>query len=86
MGSIAVLTPTMRGLTVSFLLLAGAIPSLVAGALADKYGHLRIVLAGALCFTLGAAVEAGSINLAMLLVGRSLAGIGEGLFLGNLNV
>lgn len=85
-SGIAVLSPTLRGLTVSLLLLAGAIPSLFAGLLADKYGHLAIVLAGAVFFTVGAALEAGTINLAMLLVGRSLVGIGEGLYLGNLNV
>jgi MFS family permease len=84
--SIAVLSPTMRGLTVSSLLLMGAIPSLFAGLLADKYGHVRIVLAGAICFTIGAALEAASRNLATLLAGRSLVGIGEGLYLGNLNV
>jgi MFS family permease len=84
--SIAVLSPTMRGLTVSFLLLMGAIPSLMAGLLADKYGHVRIVLAGAVAFTIGAALEAAATNLPMLLVGRSLVGIGEGLYLGNLNV
>ncbi|KAK0636436.1 general substrate transporter [Bombardia bombarda] len=85
-SSIATLSPTMRGLTVSFLMLAGAIPSPFAGLLADKFGHLRIVLAGAVFFTAGAALEASALNLAMLLIGRSLVGIGEGLYLGNLNV
>ncbi|KAF2721393.1 general substrate transporter [Polychaeton citri CBS 116435] len=85
-SGIAFLSPTLRGLTVSLLLLAGAIPSLFAGLLADKYGHLAIVLTGAIFFTVGAVLEAGTMNLAMLLVGRSLVGIGEGLYLGNLNV
>lgn len=85
-GAIAVLTPTMRGLTVSFLLLAGTVPSLFAGLLADRFGHLHIVLAGALFFTFGAALEAGATNLVMLLVGRGFVGVGEGLYLGNLNV
>lgn len=85
-SDIAVMTPTMRGLTVSFLLLAGTIPSLFAGLLADKFGHLHIVLLGALWFTFGAALEAGATNLAMLLIGRGFVGIGEGLYLGNLNV
>ena len=85
-SQIGVLSPTMRGLTVSLLLLAGAPASLFAGVLADKFGHLRITLAGAVFFTVGAALEAGAMNLAMLLVGRSLVGIGEGLYLGNMNV
>lgn len=69
-ATIAFLTPTMRGLTVSFLLMMGVVPSLFAGLLADKYGHMRIVLAGAVSFTIGATLEAGAINFAMLLVGR----------------
>lgn len=85
-SQIGVLTPTMRGLTVSLLLLAGAPASLFAGVLADKFGHLSITFVGAVIFTIGAALEAGAVNLAMLLVGRSLVGIGEGLYLGNMNV
>ncbi|KAI1766319.1 general substrate transporter [Hypoxylon sp. FL1150] len=84
--TIGILSPSMRGLTVSFLLLAGALPSLFAGLLADRFGHLRIVLSGALFFTVGAGLEAGAVNLAMLLVGRAMVGAGEGLYLGNLNV
>ncbi|KAI1304370.1 general substrate transporter [Xylaria venustula] len=84
--SIAALSPLTRGLTVSLLLLAGTFPSLFSGVLADKFGHLHIVLAGAISFTIGAAIEAGASNLATLLVGRTFVGIGEGLYLGNLNV
>lgn len=76
----------MRGLTVSLLLLAGAPASLFAGVLADKFGHLSITFVGAVIFTIGAALETGAVNLAMLLVGRSLVGIGEDLYLGNMNV
>ncbi|KAI9827979.1 MAG: hypothetical protein M1819_006822 [Sarea resinae] len=83
---IEVLSPTMRGFTVSLIMLAGAVPSLFAGHVADRYGHLHVVLAGAILFAVGAALEAGSVNLAMLLVGRILCGGGEGLYLGNLNV
>lgn len=84
--TVAALSPTMRGFTVSFLLLAGSFPSPFAGLLADKSGHLKIVLAGAPFFTVGAALEAAAMNLIMLLVGRGLVGIGEGLYLGNMNV
>jgi MFS family permease len=85
-AQIGVLTPIMRGLTVSLLLLAGAPASLFAGVLADKFGHLSITFVGAVIFTIGAALESGAVNLAMLLVGRSLVGVGEGLYLGNMNV
>ncbi|GAB7323636.1 hypothetical protein MBLNU13_g07119t2 [Cladosporium sp. NU13] len=76
----------MRGLTVSLLLLAGAPALLFAGVLADKFGHLSITFVGAVIFTIGAALETRGLNLAMLLVGRNLFGIGEGLYLGNMNV
>lgn len=85
-NSVQKLSPTLRGLTVSLLLLAGTIPSLGSGILADRFGHLRIVLSGALFFTCGCAMEASANSLVVLLVGRTLAGIGEGLYLGNLNV
>ncbi|KAL9099384.1 MAG: hypothetical protein Q9163_005113 [Psora crenata] len=67
-------------------MLTAAVTSLLAGHLADHYGHLNIVMAGALVFATGTALEAGSSSLPMLLVGRALAGFGEGLYLGNLNV
>jgi MFS family permease len=81
-----VLSPTIRGFTVSFIMLTAAIPSLFAGHLADRFGRLKIVMAGAVVFVIGTALEAGSTAIAMLLVGRALAGFGEGLYLGNLNV
>ncbi|KAL8746858.1 MAG: hypothetical protein Q9190_001182 [Brigantiaea leucoxantha] len=81
-----VLSPTLRGFTVSFIMLTAAIPSLFAGHMADHYGRLNIVAAGAVVFAFGTALEGGSTSLAMLLVGRALAGFGEGLYLGNLNV
>ena len=83
---IGTLSPMLRGLVVSLLLLSGTPTSLIAGALADKYGHLAIVLAGAILFTAGALLETASVDLAMLLVGRILLGAGEGLYLGNINV
>ena len=85
-SEIGVLTPTMRGPTVSLLLLAGAPASLFAGVLADKFGHLSITFVGAVIFTIGAALESAAVNLAILLVGRSLVDVGKGLYLGNMNV
>ncbi|KAL8389160.1 hypothetical protein RB599_010528 [Gaeumannomyces hyphopodioides] len=85
-ASIGLLSPTMRGWTISSLLLAGVVPSLFAGVLADVYGHLRIVLIGAICLAAGAAFEAAAVNLAMVLFGRIMVGLGQGLYLGNLHV
>ena len=67
-------------------MLTAGVPSLVAGHLADHYGRLNIVMAGALVFGAGTALEAGSPSLPMPLIGRALAGFGEGLYLGNLDV
>ena len=83
---IGTLTPVMRGFTVSLLLLTGATPAFFAGQLADQYGHLRVVIAGATVFTLGAILQAACGGLPMLLVGRALAGLGEGLWLSNVSV
>ncbi|KAL2043082.1 hypothetical protein N7G274_004142 [Stereocaulon virgatum] len=80
------LSPILRGFIVSFLLLMCATPGFFAGQLADRFGHLRVVSVGALTFCVGSALEGGSINICMLLVGRALAGIGEGLWLTNVSI
>ena len=80
------LSPAMQGFTVSFLMLMGAVPAFFAGRLADRYGHLRVVMTGALVFTIGAILQAAASWLPMLLVGRALAGLGEGLWLTNVSV
>lgn len=80
------LSSTMRGFTVSFLLLLAAFPALFAGQLADRFSHLRIVLVGALVFCVGSVLQGGAVGLPMLLVGRALAGLGEGLWLTNVSM
>ncbi|OCL03874.1 general substrate transporter [Glonium stellatum] len=80
------LTPTMRGFIVSLIMLTGAVPSFFAGQLADRFGRLEIVMAGALVFTLGAALQGGAYHLPMFLVGRALCGLGQGLWLSNVSV
>lgn len=80
------LTPTMRGFTVSLIMLTGAVPSFFAGQLADRYGRLSIVMAGALVFATGAVLQGAAYQLPMFLVGRALCGFGEGLWLSNVSV
>lgn len=72
---------TVHGLIVSSILITGAISSFLAGHLADAIGRPKGMSCGALVFGIGAAIEAGSINLAMLFIGRLVTGVGEGLFL-----
>ena len=81
-----VLSPSLRGFTVSFLLLAAAAPGFFAGQFADRYGQLRIIQIGASIFAVGAVLEAVASKLSMFLVGRALVGIGEGLWLTNVSV
>ncbi|KAI9740217.1 MAG: hypothetical protein M1834_004795 [Cirrosporium novae-zelandiae] len=80
------LSSVMRGFTVSLILITGALPALYAGHLADRLGRTYAVAVGALVFAVGSALQGGSSELPMFLVGRGLAGIGEGLWLSNINV
>jgi len=80
------LSPILRGFTVSLIMLTGAFPAMFAGRLADKFGHLRIIMGGAICFMIGTALEGAASKLAMFLVGRAVAGLGEGFWLTNVSV
>ena len=80
------ISPALRGFTVSFLMLMGAVPAFFAGQLAHRYGHLRVIMAGAVIFTIGAILEASASRIATFLVGRALCGIGEGVWLTNVSV
>ena len=80
------LSSIMRGFTISFLLFMAVLPGFFAGQLADRFGHLRIVLIGASTFCLGSAIQAGAVHLPMLLAGRAFAGLGEGLWLTNVSM
>lgn len=79
-------SPTIRGVIVSSILLPGALAALVAGVLADRYGRKRLILSGAICYGVGAAIECGSVALAMFIVGRLVKGVGNGLFLSTVYV
>ena len=80
------LSATMHGLVVSAILIPAAISSSFAGRVADVLGRPKSIAIGALIFGLGAALEAGAVSIAMFVVGRIVAGIGEGLYLGTLVV
>lgn len=80
------LSPFLRGFTVSLIMLTGAVPSFFAGQLADRFGRLTIVSAGALVFVLGAILQGAASVLGVFLAGRALCGLGEGLWLSNMAV
>ena len=80
------LSPSLRGFTVSILMLAGAVPSVFAGQLADRFGRLSVVSFGALVFVVGVVLQGAAYQLSMLLVGRAFAGLGEGLWLSCVSV
>jgi MFS family permease len=80
------LSPTMRGFTVSLIMLCGAIPATVAGHLADRFGRLRIMIAGAILCTIGCVLECAAFHLWLFLIGRALMGIGQGFALTNVGV
>ncbi|KAI9735822.1 MAG: hypothetical protein M1834_001287 [Cirrosporium novae-zelandiae] len=79
--SFGTLSATMRGLVVSSILIPAATASFFAGKLADDVGRPRGSAIGALIFGIGTALEAAAVDIAMLIVGRAITGIGEGLFL-----
>lgn len=66
---------------VSTILIPAAISSFFGGHLANKVGRLRGIALGALVFGIGASIEGSSVALGMLIAGRAVKGIGEGLFL-----
>ena len=72
------LTLGQESLVVSILVGFCAIFSLVAGFLNSWFGRRRTIMGAALCFTLGAAVLAASVNVPMLFVGRGILGAAVG--------
>ncbi|KAK8137492.1 MFS sugar transporter [Apiospora sp. TS-2023a] len=79
-------SPTIHGLIVSSILIPAALSSFFAGKVADRLGRPKGIAIGSLIFGIGAALEAGSVHIAMFVVGRIVEGIGEGLYLGTLVV
>ncbi|KAK2038457.1 general substrate transporter [Colletotrichum somersetense] len=85
-ATLGALSSTVRGITVSVILLTGTVPSLFAGQLADKHGRLRVILPGAVLFGLGALLQATSFGLGQFIGGRAVSGVGQGVFLANISV
>lgn len=62
----------------SSLYLAGLVASLIASPITRNYGRRASIICGGISFLSGAALNAGAANLAMLLLGRILLGVGIG--------
>lgn len=84
--SIGELSPFLLGFTVSLIMLTGSVPSIMAGHLADKFGRLKTILLGAILFGIGVILQGAAGTLAQFLVGRAVAGLGEGVYLTNVSV
>ncbi|KAE9391335.1 putative transporter [Gymnopus androsaceus JB14] len=75
------LSPTLQGVVVSTILITSTISGLFAGSLSDKISRVFTMAIGSAIFCAGSAIECVSPNLACLIVGRAVAGVGEGFFL-----
>lgn len=62
----------------SFFTLGGLLGALASGPLSAKSGRLRVMLVTSLFFIVGSLLEAVAMNIAMLIIGRFLSGIGAG--------
>lgn len=74
------ISPTLHGLIVSSILLTAAVASFAAGPLSNSLSRTRTAALGGGIFALGSALQAGASTLPMLLIGRCIAGVGEGFF------
>jgi MFS family permease len=84
--SVGVLSSSLLGFTVSLIMLTGALPSVVAGHLADKHGRLHVIEAGTALLLAGVVLQGSAQGLPQFLVGRALSGLGQGTFLSNISV
>lgn len=80
------ISSSLHGLVVSCVLLSATFASLFSGTLSDTLGRTRVLAAGAFVFGVGSVIEASAMQLAMLILGRLIVGVGEGLFLSTLVV
>ncbi|KAJ2489047.1 hypothetical protein IWW37_004295 [Coemansia sp. RSA 2050] len=66
------------GVIVSLLTAGCFVGSLCAGWIADRFSRKRAIMSACVVFCLGAAIQCGARNRAMLIVGRFVAGLGVG--------
>jgi MFS family permease len=77
------LSTTFLGFSVSLIMLTGCVPSVFAGRLTNCWERLKIITAGSILFVLGAIWQGSFRTLVQFLIGRAIAGLGEGVYLSN---
>lgn len=85
-SSFGKLSSFVLGISVSMVMLAAVIPSLVTGTLSDKHGRLKIIAPGAVLCGIGAILQGSAFNLGQFIVGRAISGVGQGMFYGSISV
>ncbi|GAA6063189.1 hypothetical protein JCM10212_006855 [Sporobolomyces blumeae] len=80
-SEIGKLDPLIQGVVVSIILVPSALTGILAGNVADWISRKYTISLGCAIFAVGSIVSAAATNLGMLVAGRCVAGIGEGLFL-----
>ncbi|KAJ3904979.1 general substrate transporter [Lentinula edodes] len=75
------LSPTLQGVVVAMILITSTISGVCSGILADKISRIFTMSLGAAIFCAGSVIECVSPDLVCILVGRGVAGVGEGFFL-----
>lgn len=71
------LDSSFKGWFVSTLLLAAWFGSLVNGPVADRFGRKGSIMIAVVIFTLGSALQAGAVNIAMAFAGKSCVYLGK---------
>ncbi|GAA5828870.1 hypothetical protein JCM11251_005903 [Rhodosporidiobolus azoricus] len=80
------LSPIMHGVVVAIILVPSGATGVLAGNVSDKLSRKRTIALGSAIFAIGSVLSASAYSLSQLIVGRCVAGAGEGLFLGCLGV
>lgn len=75
----APLSPLMEGVIVSFLLVGAVVGALSGGPLSDRFGRRPTALLAATIFAVGALIVALTPNVALLVFGRFVLGLGVGI-------
>lgn len=65
--------------------MAAALSSLTSGSVSDHLSRKRTIMIGAIVGAIGCFIEASAVKLWMLIVGRLIAGMGEGWFLNTIS-